>query len=115
MLRRRVPRIERVLADTMPVGHFLLQIKDAPFSRPVLARFASDGTLEISKEWARSELDPVLALHLANLPDQILGLGSLRGRVITDDFNRMDLYSAPVEIALRRSSRNLLPASILEP
>ena len=47
VLRRRVPRIERVLAETMPDGRLLLQIKDAPFSHPVLARFASDGTLKI--------------------------------------------------------------------
>ena len=47
MLRRRVPRIEKVLADTMPDGRLLLQIKDAPFSHPVLARFASDGTLKM--------------------------------------------------------------------
>lgn len=46
-LRARVPRIERVLADTMPDGRLLLQIKDAPFSHPVLARFASDGTLKM--------------------------------------------------------------------
>lgn len=47
VLRQRVPRIEKVLADTMPDGRLLLQIKDAPFSNPVLARFASDGTLKI--------------------------------------------------------------------
>lgn len=47
VLRRRVPRIERVLADTMPDGRLLLRIKDAPFSHPVLARFASDGTLKM--------------------------------------------------------------------
>ncbi len=46
-LRARVPRIERVLADTMLDGRLLLQIKDAPFDRPVLARFASDGTLKM--------------------------------------------------------------------
>ena len=46
-LRRRVPRIERVLADTMQDGRLLLQIKDAPFRSPVLARFASDGTLKM--------------------------------------------------------------------
>ena len=46
-LRRRVPRIERVLADVMADGRLLLQIKDAPFSHPVLARFASDGTLKM--------------------------------------------------------------------
>lgn len=47
VLRQRVPRIERVLAETMPDGRLLLQIKDAPFSHPVLARFASDGTLKM--------------------------------------------------------------------
>lgn len=47
VLRQRVPRIEKVLAETMPDGRLLLQIKDAPFAHPVLARFASDGTLKI--------------------------------------------------------------------
>ena len=46
-LRKRVPRIERVLAEIMQDGRLLLQIKDAPFSHPVLARFASDGTLKM--------------------------------------------------------------------
>jgi predicted ATPase len=47
VLRRRIPRVERVLAETMPDGRLLLQIKDAPFSHPVLARFASDKTLKM--------------------------------------------------------------------
>jgi predicted ATPase len=46
-LRQRVPRIERVLAETMQDGRLLVQIKDAPFNNPVLARFASDGTLKM--------------------------------------------------------------------
>jgi predicted ATPase len=46
-LQRRVPRLERVLADVMPDGRLLLQIKDAPFEQPVLSRFASDGTLKM--------------------------------------------------------------------
>ena len=46
-LRQRVPQVERVLAETMPDGRLLLQIKDAPFLQPVLARFASDGTLKM--------------------------------------------------------------------
>ncbi len=44
-LSQRVPRLERVDAEPMQDGSLLLQIKDAPFERPVLARFASDGTL----------------------------------------------------------------------
>lgn len=47
VLRQRVPRIDRVLSEPMPDGRLLLQIKDAPFSQPVLARFASDGTLKM--------------------------------------------------------------------
>ena len=46
-LRQRVPRLDRILAESMPDGRLLLQIKDAPFARPVLARFASDGTLKL--------------------------------------------------------------------
>jgi len=46
-LRRRVPRLEKVLANPMPDGRLLLQIKDAPFDRPVLSRFTSDGTLKM--------------------------------------------------------------------
>ncbi len=46
-LRERVPRIEKVLAEAMPDGRLLLTIKDAPFESPVLARFASDGTLKM--------------------------------------------------------------------
>ncbi|MGB8294379.1 MAG: AAA family ATPase [Polyangia bacterium] len=47
ILTRRVPRLERVLAEPMPDGRLLLQIKDAPFEQPVLSRFASDGTLKL--------------------------------------------------------------------
>jgi predicted ATPase len=46
-LRGRVPRIEKVDAASMPDGRLLLTIKDAPFDAPVLARFASDGTLKM--------------------------------------------------------------------
>ena len=46
-LRRRVPRLEKVDSQIMADGRLLLQIKDAPFERPVLARFASDGTLKM--------------------------------------------------------------------
>ncbi len=46
-LSSRVPRLEGVSAETMQDGTLLLQIKDAPFDRPVLAKFASDGTLKM--------------------------------------------------------------------
>ena len=47
ILCQRVPRLESVIADPMPDGRLLLQIKDAPFDRPVLSRFVSDGTLKM--------------------------------------------------------------------
>ncbi|RMD61199.1 ATPase [Candidatus Parcubacteria bacterium] len=47
ILHRRVPRIEKIMSEIMPDGRLLLQIKDAPFDQPILARFASDGTLKM--------------------------------------------------------------------
>lgn len=46
-LSQRVPRLEKVEAEQMADGRLLLQIKDAPFQRPILAKFASDGTLKM--------------------------------------------------------------------
>ena len=46
-LGKRVPHVERVLSDVMPDGRLLLQIKDAPFDHPILARYSSDGTLKM--------------------------------------------------------------------
>lgn len=47
ILRKRIPRLERVDAAPMPDGRLLLQIKDAPFETPILSRFASDGTMKM--------------------------------------------------------------------
>jgi len=46
-LTQRVPRLEKVDAEVMPDGRLLLQVKDAPFDKPVMAKFASDGTLKM--------------------------------------------------------------------
>jgi predicted ATPase len=46
-LTQRVPRLERVDSEFLADGRLLLQIKDAPFERPILAKFASDGTLKM--------------------------------------------------------------------
>lgn len=46
-LRHRIPQIEFVAANPMQDGRLLLEIKDAPFVEPILARFASDGTLKL--------------------------------------------------------------------
>jgi predicted ATPase len=43
----RIPRLEKVEASIMQDGRLLLEIKDAPFSHPILAKFASDGTLKL--------------------------------------------------------------------
>ena len=47
ILASRVPRLEKVDAEMLADGRLLLQIKDAPFERPILAKFASDGTLKM--------------------------------------------------------------------
>ena len=64
-LRRRVPRLDRVIADPMPDGRLLLQIKDAPFDQPILSRFASDGTLKM--------LAYLIVLHDPS-PPQLVGI-----------------------------------------
>ncbi len=46
-LRSRVPRLETVEAEPMQDGRLLLQIKDAPFDRPVMSRYVSDGTMKM--------------------------------------------------------------------
>lgn len=46
-LRRRVPQIDRVTSEEQRDGKLLLLVKDAPFKEPILARFASDGTLKM--------------------------------------------------------------------
>ena len=47
VLSQRVPRLEKIESEMMADGRLLLQIKDAPFERPILAKFASDGTLKM--------------------------------------------------------------------
>jgi predicted ATPase len=49
----------------MPDGNLLLEIKDAPFDQPVLARFASDGTIKM--------LAYLLALYDPN-PPRFIGI-----------------------------------------
>lgn len=46
-LVHRVPQLEGVDADLLADGRLLLQVKDAPFERPILARFVSEGTLKM--------------------------------------------------------------------
>ena len=60
-----MPRIERVLAETMPDGRLLLQIKDAPFSQPVLAR---------SPRTARSRCWPTWCSSTIPTPPPFIGI-----------------------------------------
>jgi predicted ATPase len=46
-LRRRVPRLDQFDAQITLDGRLLLLLKDAPFDDPILARYASDGTLKL--------------------------------------------------------------------
>lgn len=65
ILGQRVPRLENVLAEELQDGRLLLQIKDAPFERPILAKFASDGTLKL--------LAYLIVLHDPT-PPQLIGI-----------------------------------------
>jgi predicted ATPase len=47
VLAERVPRLEKVEAQLLADGRLLLEVKDAPFERPILAKWASDGTLKM--------------------------------------------------------------------
>lgn len=46
-LSSRVPRLEKVQAETTIDGRLVLQIKDEPFEQPIMAKFTSDGTLKL--------------------------------------------------------------------
>ncbi len=47
LLAERVPKLERVDSEQTIDGRLALLFKDAPFTKPFLARFASDGTLKL--------------------------------------------------------------------
>lgn len=64
-LVKRVPRLEKVDAEILTDGRLLLQVKDAPFDRPVLAKYASDGTLKLLS---------YLALLYDPEPPQLIGI-----------------------------------------
>lgn len=46
-LASRVPRLETVEPMVLPDGRLLLRLKDAPFDEPILAKYASDGTMKM--------------------------------------------------------------------
>ena len=46
-LKKRVPRLEQFKAHTLEDGRLLLLVKDAPFEKPMLSKYVSDGTLKM--------------------------------------------------------------------
>lgn len=64
-LTQRVPRLESVETDLTTDGRLVLSIKDAPFDTPVLAKYASDGTLKL--------LAYLLVLY-DPIPPQLIGI-----------------------------------------
>jgi predicted ATPase len=46
-LAQSVPLLETITTEELADGRLMLRVKDAPFTDPILARFASDGTLKI--------------------------------------------------------------------
>ena len=65
ILSDRVPRLEKVDTELMRDGSRLLKIKDAPFEQPILAKFASDGTLKLLS---------YLTLFHDRQPPQLIGI-----------------------------------------
>lgn len=65
ILAERIPRVEKVDSKILDGGTLLLLIKDAPFDTPILAKFASDGTLKM--------LAYLILLHDPN-PPQLMGI-----------------------------------------
>ena len=61
-----VPCLEKGHTELMMDGRLLLQIKDAPFAQPILAKFVSDGTLKMLS---------YLTLLYAPEPPQLIGIG----------------------------------------
>lgn len=59
-LGRRIPQLERVISELLKDGRLLLRFKDATFADPILAKFASDGTLKM--------LAYLAVLHSPSLP-----------------------------------------------
>ncbi len=64
-LSNQVPRLEKVDTELTMSGRRRLQIKDAPFEQPILAKFASDGTLKLLS---------YLTLFHGPQPPQLIGI-----------------------------------------
>ena len=98
-LRRRIPRIERVTSRPLDDGSLLLQVQDAPFSSPVLARFASDGTLKMLA---------YLTLLYDPCPPQLIGIEEpenyLHPRLLPELAEECDMASARTQLIVTTHS-----------
>ncbi len=99
ILSCRVPRLEKVEASTMQDGRLLLQIKDAPFNKPILAKFASDGTLKM--------LAYLTVLHDPD-PPQLIGIeepeNHLHPRLLPELAEECRASSANTQLMVRTHS-----------
>lgn len=102
-LRRRVPCLEAVSAEALADGSLLLRVKDAPFTTPVLSRFASDGTLKLLA---------YLALLNDPEPPQLIGIEEpenfLHPRLLPELAEECNLASDHTQLILTTHSPFLL-------
>jgi hypothetical protein len=102
--------IGAVFGETLAL---LVQTEDSEVGNAVM--FASDEPLGLPRQWRPAADNPDLEAMLNRLPDLILDRQGRQGTVITDERNFVEALSAPIDLALRRSSRAVLPRSILTP
>ncbi len=75
--------------------------------------FASDEPLELPEKWNPPPISRVHTAFLDGLRYRILDLERLRGTVIRDEYNLVDLRSAPTDIKVRGTYRAYFPPSVL--
>ena len=104
-LARRIPQLERVEPERMTDGRLLLQLKDRPFAEPILAKFASDGTLKL--------LAYLLLLHDPQ-PPPFIGIEEpenfLYPRLLRDLIEECGIASAHSQLFVTTHSPELLDA-----
>ena len=77
--------------------------------------FASDQELRLPAGWIPAPVDTTLGPTLEAMRRLVLDYPADSGQIITDARNPVERQSAATEIALRRSSRQHLPAAVLAP
>lgn len=102
ILSHRIPQLEKVVSEPLRDGRLLLRLKDVPFADPILAKFASDGTLKM--------LAYLVVLHTPNPPSSLASrsprIFSIRGSCWS---SRRSAAVRPSECSF--SSRRTRPSS----